>query len=63
MISDECTMRKQRHIKCSHRLAKIAQTVENKHAPGIDAIVAMTTYILRKSLLLGIAALHDFCMK
>jgi len=29
-IIDERTTRKQRHVKCSHRVAKIAQTAQNK---------------------------------
>jgi len=33
-IIDERTTRKQRHVKCSHRLAIIAQTAQNKHATG-----------------------------
>jgi len=46
----------QQHVKCSRRLAKIAQTVQNKRAPGNDAIIAMTTLTLRKRLLRGTAA-------
>jgi len=39
VMSNECTTRYQRHIKCSCKLAKIAQTVQNKHTLGGDAIV------------------------
>ena len=53
-------MHKQQHVKCSHRLNKIAQTAQNKRAPDNDAIVAMTTLTSRNRLLLDFTAWHDF---
>jgi len=61
-ISDAYITRKKRHVKCSCRLLKIAQTTQNKHVTG-NAIVAMATLTLSKRLLLGVAAWHDFCVK
>jgi len=34
VMSNECTTHKQQHNKCSHRLAKMAQTMQNKCTPG-----------------------------
>jgi len=53
VISDECTTHKQWHVKCSSKLAKIAQIMQNKCTPGNDAIAAMMTLTSRKRLLLG----------
>jgi len=66
VISNECPKCNQcLYATFAHRLAKIAQTAQTSMhpAPGNDAIVAMMTLTLRKRLLLGIAAWHDFCMK
>jgi len=51
------TTRNSRYAKFSHRLAKIAQTAQNKHATG-NAIVAMATLTRVK-----IAASRDFFVK
>ena len=53
VISDECTKFKQRHIKCSHRPAKIAQTTQNMSTPVNETVVAMTL-TSRKRLLPGV---------
>jgi len=50
-------MRKQRCIKCFHSLAKIAQTAQNKHSLGNNAIITMMTLTLHKKLLLGAISL------
>jgi len=62
-MSDEGTTCKHWHVKCSRRLAKIAQTAQNKRAPANDAIVAMTTLTSRERLLLGVGAWRNFCVK
>jgi len=52
-MSDECTKRKQQQVKCSRRLAKLAQTMQKKHTPGNDAIACrlrmMSWHLLSKS--------------
>jgi len=56
-ISDERTTCNPRHAKFSHRLAKIAQTVQNKRATG-NAIVATATLTRVK-----VATRRDFFVK
>jgi len=56
--------RKQQHVQCSHRLAKIAQTAQNKRATG-STIVAMTTLTSVKgccvALMLGMISSWNDC--
>jgi len=59
-IRDERPKCNPHFVTFARRLAKTAQTAQNKRAPGNDAIVAMTTLTSRKRLLLGVTGWRDF---